>query len=87
MKRVYLFTQSTMNGMVTMRTDPVVCTTEELAAKVRDAVIEANKDTADNNNPIKLSCHCSEVVQGVLYESEDEVPILTQESIQAVCPK
>lgn len=69
MKKLYGFSQNLMNGTVTMCSSICVCTTKELAEKVRKAVIDANQD-------VDFPCVCDEVKETIVYESEDEVPIL-----------
>lgn len=72
MKKIFSFTQAIMNGTVTMQT--IVCTfaSKELAEKTRQAVIDSNKDIDFPKS------YCYNVEETIVYESEDEVPILRE---------
>lgn len=70
MKKLYGFSQNLMNGTVTLRTEVALFTSEELAKKAKEAVIEVSKDV---DFPRLMY---GEIKETVVYESEDEVPIL-----------
>lgn len=70
MKKIYTFNQRLMNGTVTLSCRVAAFSTKELAMKAKVAVIDANND----DDPLKMVCDVIE--ETVVYESEEEVPIL-----------
>lgn len=68
MKTIYTLNTRLMNGSVTMMVHSDSFTSEELAEKARRAVQEANKGA-------NIIC---EISKSILFESEEEVPILQQ---------
>lgn len=68
MKTLYTVVASFMNGTVTMCNDISNYTNKELAEKVKEKIIEVNK-----NSMFPAMCHIEETK---IYESENEVPIL-----------
>ena len=76
-KKVYILTQSVLNGTVTMNVYCSVFTTKELAEKTRDAVIEANEKNGDNSFQVLVGIQESD-----LYETEEDVPILNNEGYE-----
>ena len=70
MKKIFSFTQAIMNGTVTMQTFVCTFASKELAEKTRQAVIDSNKGIDFPKS------YCYEVEETIVYESEDEVPIL-----------
>lgn len=70
MKKLYTVVASFMNGTVTMCNDISNYTSKELAEKVKDKIIELNK-----NGMFPPMCHIEETS---VYETEAEVPILNK---------
>lgn len=76
MKQVYVFDVRLMNGTVTMRSEKGIFASRDLAEQTRKTVMEAN---CSHEQPEGLVAICSHIEETVVYESEDEVPILNQE--------
>lgn len=68
MKTLYTVVASFMNGTVTMFNDVSNYESEELAEKVKEKIIEVNK-----NSTFPVMCN---IQITTVYENEDEVPIL-----------
>ena len=79
MKTLYLLTTSIMNGTVTMNKLSSAFTDKTLAEKTMKVVDEANKREEDD--PIHLTTW-SNIEEMILYENEEEVPILNQQNLQ-----
>ena len=75
MIQVYTFDVRIMNGTVTMWSEKGIFASRDLAEKTRNAVIDAN---CSNEKPDGLVAICSHIEKTVVYESEEEVPILNQ---------
>ena len=78
MKKIFTFNQRMMNGTVTMQSQVAAFTSRELAEKTKFAVAMAN---IDHDGP--FTCHCDDIVETDVYETEDEVPILKEISLPA----
>ena len=76
-KKVYILTQSVLNGTVTMNVYCSVFTTKELAEKTRDAVIEANENNRDKSFQVVV-----DIQESDLYETKEDVPILNNEGYE-----
>lgn len=76
-KKVYILTQSVMNGTVTMNVYCSVFATKELAEKTKKAVIEANENNNDNSFQVFV-----DIQESDLYETEEDVPILNKEKYE-----
>ena len=70
MKKVYSFTQSVMNGTVTMETSVALFTTRELAEQTL-ADIKADNAQLDL---VGMRVRYGKVKEIEVYESKDEVP-------------
>lgn len=75
-KKVYILTQSVLNGTVTMNVYRSVFATKELAEKAKEAVIESNKSTKITSLQVLV-----DIQESDLYESEEDVPILNEMEI------
>ena len=73
MQKIFTFTQSLMNGTVTMSVSVAAFTSRELAERTRQAVIDANKDIEFPRS------YCSKIEEKDVYECDGEVPILNPE--------
>lgn len=73
MQKIFTFTQSLMNGTVTMKNIVAAFTSRELAERTRQAVIDANKDIEFPRS------YCTEITETDVYECDGEVPILNPE--------
>lgn len=78
MKKIFTFNQRMMNGTVTMQSQVAAFTSRELAEKTKFAVAMAN---IDHDGP--FTCHCDDIVETDVYETEGEVPILKEISLPA----
>lgn len=76
-KKVYILTQSVLNGTVTMNVYCSVFATKELAEKTRDAVIEANEKNCDKSFQVLV-----DIQESDLYKTEEDVPILNNEGYE-----
>ena len=72
MRKIFTFNQHIMNGTVTMQSHVAAFASRELAEKTRQAVIDANAGKR------RITCHCDDIVETDIYETEDEVPILNK---------
>ena len=72
MKTIYTFNQMLMNGTVTMSCRVAAFSTKELALKAKEAVVKANK----GDDMLKMVC--DKIEETIVYESEEEVPILNK---------
>lgn len=70
MKKVYLFTQSVMNGTVTMETSVPIFTTRKLAEQTL-ADIKADNAKRDLGG---YRVRYSKVQEATVYETKDEIP-------------
>lgn len=77
LKKVYILTQSVMNGTVTINVYCSVFATKELAEKTRDAVIKANEKNGENSFHVLV-----DIQESDLYEDEEDVPILNNEGYE-----
>ena len=73
-KKVYILTQSVLNGTVTMNVYCSVFATKELAEKTKEAVIEANENANSPSFQVLV-----DIQESDLYEAEEDVPILNEE--------
>ena len=70
MKKVYLFTQSVMNGTVTMETSVALFATRELAEQT---LADIKADNAKRDLGGFRICY-SKIQETDLYETKDEIP-------------
>ena len=70
MKKVYSFTQSLMNGTVTMETSVALFTTRELAEQT---LADVKADNAKRDLGGFRVCY-SKIQETDLYETKDEIP-------------
>ena len=70
MKKVYSFTQSVMNGTVTMETSVALFTTRELAEQT---LADIKADNAKRDLGGFRVCY-SKIQETDLYETKDEIP-------------
>lgn len=77
MKSIYVLTQRTMNGTVTIGTDVAAFTTPELALKAKEATITA-QEKSNKTNLIPLGVFFDDIKEIPIYETEQEVPILKE---------
>ena len=70
MKKVYSFTQSVMNGTVTMETSVALFATRELAEQV---LADIKADNAKRDLGGFRVCY-SKIQETDLYETKDEIP-------------
>ena len=70
MKKVYLFTQSVMNGTVTMETSVALFATRELAEQT---LADIKADNAKRDLGGFRVCY-SKIQETDLYETKDEIP-------------
>ena len=70
MKKVYSFTQSVMNGTVTMETSVALFTTRELAEQT---LADIKADNAKRDLGGFRVCY-SEIQETDLYETKEEIP-------------
>ena len=70
MKKVYSFTQSVMNGTVTMKTNVVLFATRELAEQT---LADVKADNAKRDIGGFRVCY-SKIQETYLYETKDEIP-------------
>ena len=70
MKKVYSFTQSLMNGTVTMETSVALFTTRELAEQT---LADIKADNAKRDLGGFRVCY-SKIQETDLYETKDEIP-------------
>lgn len=70
MKKVYSFTQSVMNGTVTMETSVSIFATRELAEQTL-AVIKADNAKRDLG---RLSVRYGKIQETNVYENKEEIP-------------
>lgn len=68
MRKIYTLKTSMMNGTVTMCTQCSSFSSKELAEKAKQAVADTNKEVSIWQS----------IEESILYESEDEVPILNK---------
>lgn len=78
-KKVYILTQSVLNGTVTMNVYCSVFATKELAEKTKEAVIEANENTKSQTPSFHVFV---DIQESYLYETEEDVPILNEEKYE-----
>ena len=71
MKKVYSFTQSVMNGTVTMKTSVALFATRELAEQTL-ADIKADNAKRDLGGCFRV--YYSKIQETDLYETKDEIP-------------
>lgn len=76
-KKVYILTQSVLNGTVTMNVYCSVFATKELAEKTKEAVIEANENAKSPSFHVLV-----DIQESDLYEAEEDVPILNEEKYE-----
>ena len=70
MKKVYSFTQSVMNGTVTMKTNVALFTTRELAEQT---LADIKADNAKRDIGGFRVCY-SKIQETDLYETKEEIP-------------
>ena len=74
MKKAYLFVQSLMNGMVPIENKVCVCTSRELAERLREDMFAEELKRYENSRHKHIIPAYSKVVEAHIFESKDEIP-------------